>query len=56
MFKVLIQVLKGCKTGVVVKIIDFILIFAKIREKVYYSVNICCNDDRHPFTTNVITI
>jgi len=45
-------VLKGCKTGVVVKKIDFILIFAKIREKVCYSADICCNDGRHPFTTN----
>jgi len=37
----LIQVLKGCKINVIIKKNYFILIFAKIREKVYYNVNIC---------------
>jgi len=47
-FKVLIQVLKGCKTDVVVEKIDFILIFAKIREKVCCSADMCCSGGRHP--------
>jgi len=45
-------VLKGCKTNVIINKIDFILIFAKIREKVCYSVDMCCNGDKHPFTAN----
>jgi len=47
-FKVLIQVLKGCRTGVVVEKIDFILIFAKIREKVCCSADMCYSGGRHP--------
>jgi len=41
--------LKGCRTGVIVKKIDFILIFAKIREKVGYNVDMGYNDDKHLF-------
>jgi len=40
--------LKGCKTDVVIKKIDFILIFAKIREKVCCSADMCCSGGRHP--------
>jgi len=41
-------VLKGCKVCVIVKKIDFILIFAKIREKVGCSADMCCSGGRHP--------
>jgi len=43
-------VLKGCKVYIIVEKIDFILIFAKIREKVGYSADMCCSGGKHPPT------